>query len=130
MNWDVFITCALTGAGETAGKSPHVPVTPQQIAESAIDAAKAGAAVVTSTSATRTGVGAGPRRLRRGRRADPRLGRRRRRQPHRRDGRRSRARRGRGPLPPATDGTDMAGATERLDHVRTSPGICTSTAAR
>ena len=46
MNWDVFITCAVTGAGDTTGKSPHVPVTPQQIAESAIDAAKAGAAVV------------------------------------------------------------------------------------
>ena len=40
MNWDVFITCAVTGAGDTTAKSPHVPVTPQQIAESAIDAAK------------------------------------------------------------------------------------------
>ncbi|CAB5067215.1 unannotated protein [freshwater metagenome] len=46
MNWDVFITCAVTGAGETTSKSDKVPVTPQQIAESAIDAAKAGAAVV------------------------------------------------------------------------------------
>ena len=46
MNWDVFITCAVTGAGDTTAKSPHVPVTPQQIAESAIDAARAGAAVV------------------------------------------------------------------------------------
>ncbi|MGE0140280.1 MAG: 3-keto-5-aminohexanoate cleavage protein, partial [Ilumatobacteraceae bacterium] len=46
MNWDVFITCAITGAGNTVGKSPHVPVTPEQIASSAIDAAKAGAAVV------------------------------------------------------------------------------------
>ena len=46
MNWDVFITCAITGAGDTTAKSTHVPVTPQQIAESAIDAAKAGAAVV------------------------------------------------------------------------------------
>jgi len=46
MNRDVFITCAVTGAGATTGKSPHVPVTPQQIAESAIDAAKAGAAIV------------------------------------------------------------------------------------
>ena len=46
MNWNVFITCAVTGAGETTGKSDKVPVTPQQIAESAIDAAKAGAAVV------------------------------------------------------------------------------------
>src|SRR4051794_41809190 len=45
MNWEVFITCAITGAGDTVGKSPHVPVTPEQIANSAIDAAKAGAAV-------------------------------------------------------------------------------------
>ena len=46
MNWEVFITCAVTGAGDTVGRSPHVPVTPEQIALSAIDAAKAGAAVV------------------------------------------------------------------------------------
>jgi uncharacterized protein (DUF849 family) len=46
MNRDVFITCAVTGAGDTTGRSPHVPVTPQEIAMSAIDAAKAGAAVV------------------------------------------------------------------------------------
>lgn len=46
MNRDVFITCAITGAGDTVGRSRHVPITPQQIAESAIDAAKAGAAVV------------------------------------------------------------------------------------
>ncbi len=46
MNRDVFITCAVTGSGDTAGKSPHVPRSPRQIAESAIEAAKAGAAVV------------------------------------------------------------------------------------
>jgi len=46
MNRDVFITCAVTGAGETVGASPHVPITPKQIAASAIDAAKAGAAIV------------------------------------------------------------------------------------
>ena len=45
MNQEVFITCAVTGAGDTTGKSDKVPVTPQQIAESAIEAAKAGAAV-------------------------------------------------------------------------------------
>jgi len=45
MNRDVFITCAVTGAGDTAGRSPHVPVTPAQIAEAAIEAAEAGAAV-------------------------------------------------------------------------------------
>ncbi len=45
MNPSVFITCAVTGAGDTAGRSPHVPVTPKQIAEAAIEAARAGAAV-------------------------------------------------------------------------------------
>ena len=43
MNYDVVLTCAVTGAGDTTGKSPHVPVTPQQIAEAAIEAARAGA---------------------------------------------------------------------------------------
>ncbi|SCZ33903.1 MULTISPECIES: 3-keto-5-aminohexanoate cleavage protein [unclassified Pseudomonas] len=46
MNHDVIITCALTGAGDTTAKSPHVPVTPKQIAAAAIEAAKAGATVV------------------------------------------------------------------------------------
>ncbi|MDD9910707.1 MAG: 3-keto-5-aminohexanoate cleavage protein [Ahrensia sp.] len=46
MNRDVFITCAVTGSGSTQDKSPHVPRSPKQIAESAIDAARAGAAVV------------------------------------------------------------------------------------
>lgn len=46
MNRDVFITCAVTGSGDTVAKSGHVPITPGQIAEAAIDAAKAGAAVV------------------------------------------------------------------------------------
>jgi uncharacterized protein (DUF849 family) len=45
MNFEVFITCAVTGAGDTTGRSPHVPVTPQQIAEASIEAARAGAAV-------------------------------------------------------------------------------------
>ncbi|HUH49562.1 MAG TPA: 3-keto-5-aminohexanoate cleavage protein, partial [Mycoplana sp.] len=46
MNRDVFITCAVTGAGDTVGKSKHVPITPKQIAEAAVEAAKAGAAIV------------------------------------------------------------------------------------
>ncbi|MFD8571430.1 3-keto-5-aminohexanoate cleavage protein [Streptomyces sp. NPDC057694] len=46
MNQDVVITCALTGAGDTVRKSPHVPVTPEQIAASAVQAAEAGAAAV------------------------------------------------------------------------------------
>jgi uncharacterized protein (DUF849 family) len=45
MRNEAFITCALTGAGDTTDKSPHVPVTPEQIAKSAIAAAKAGAAI-------------------------------------------------------------------------------------
>ena len=43
---EVFITCAVTGAGETTAKSDKVPVTPKDIAASAIEAARAGAAVV------------------------------------------------------------------------------------
>ena len=43
MNFDVVVTCAVTGAGDTTGKSPHVPVTPAEIAREAIEAAKAGA---------------------------------------------------------------------------------------
>ncbi|SEO85422.1 3-keto-5-aminohexanoate cleavage protein [Amycolatopsis saalfeldensis] len=46
MNHEVIVTCALTGAGDTVGRSPHVPVTPAEIAASAIEAANAGAAVV------------------------------------------------------------------------------------
>ncbi|MEU5261173.1 3-keto-5-aminohexanoate cleavage protein [Amycolatopsis sp. NPDC021455] len=46
MNHEVIVTCALTGAGDTVGRSPHVPVTPAQIAASAVEAANAGAAVV------------------------------------------------------------------------------------
>lgn len=46
MNRDVFITCAVTGSGGTQDRSPHVPRSPEQIAASAIDAARAGAAVV------------------------------------------------------------------------------------
>ena len=46
MNPEVVITCAVTGAGDTVGKHPDIPITPQQIADSAIDAAKAGAAIV------------------------------------------------------------------------------------
>ena len=42
---DVFITCAVTGSGETTAKSGFVPVTPKEIADDAIAAAKAGAAI-------------------------------------------------------------------------------------
>jgi len=46
MNQDVMVTCAVTGAGDSTGRSPHVPVTPRQIATACIEAAEAGAAVV------------------------------------------------------------------------------------
>ena len=46
MSREVFITAAVTGAGETQDRSPHVPRSPRQIADSAIAAAKAGAAIV------------------------------------------------------------------------------------
>jgi len=46
MNREVFITCAVTGSGATQDRSHHVPRSPEQIADSAIEAAKAGAAVV------------------------------------------------------------------------------------
>ena len=128
MNWDVFVTCAITGAGDTAGKSEHVPVTPEQIAESAIAAAKAGAAVVhIHVRHPETGVGARETELyaevvervrasdvdvvinlTAGMGGDLVLG------------------SAEAPLPPNPDGTDMAGATERLKHVRAIlPEICT-----
>ncbi len=45
MNRDVFITCAVTGSGSSQDRSPHVPRSPEQIANSAIEAARAGAAI-------------------------------------------------------------------------------------
>ena len=45
MNSEVVITCAVTGAGDTVGRHPGVPVTPAQIAAAAIEAASAGAAI-------------------------------------------------------------------------------------
>lgn len=128
MNWDVFVTCAITGAGDTTGKSPHVPVSPQQIAESAIEAARAGAAIVhIHVRNPETGIGARDTELyaevvERVRAADVDVV--------------VNLTAGMGgdlvlggdenPLPPNLDGTDMAGATERLKHVRAIlPEICT-----
>lgn len=45
MNRDVIVTCAVTGAGDTVDKHPDIPITPEQIANAAIEAAKAGAAI-------------------------------------------------------------------------------------
>ena len=46
MNPEVFVTCAVTGSAATQERSPHVPRSPERIAEAAIDAARAGAAIV------------------------------------------------------------------------------------
>jgi uncharacterized protein (DUF849 family) len=46
MNREVIITCALTGAGDTVGRHPAIPVTPEQIAQAGLEAAQAGAAIV------------------------------------------------------------------------------------
>ena len=45
MNSEVILSCAVTGSGNTTDRSAHVPITPKQIADSAIEAAKAGATI-------------------------------------------------------------------------------------
>ncbi len=58
MQNEVILTCAVTGAGDTTGKSAHVPVTPKDIAKAAIDAAKAGASIAhIHARDPKTGVG-------------------------------------------------------------------------
>ena len=128
MNKEVFITCAVTGSGDTTGKSDKVPITPEQIANSAIDAAKAGAAVVHChvrdpetgkpsrdqklfhevTERIRASATDVVLNLTAGMGGDLVLG-------------------GvEAPLPVNPDGTDMAGASERLLHVADcQPEICT-----
>ena len=125
---EAFITCAVTGAGNTVDKSDKVPVTPEQIADDCVAAARAGAAVVhIHVRDPYTGAAARDPDLYRevverirgadvdvvinltaGMGGDLTLG--------------SIER----PLPVAAVGTDMAGASERLDHVRQlMPEICT-----
>ena len=128
MNREVFITCAVTGSGGTQDRSPHVPRSPKQIADSAIDAAKAGAAIVhCHVRDPETGK---PRRdvhlyrevterirdanvdvvlnLTAGMGGDMVFG-----SPE-------------APLPLNEKGTDMGGATNRMEHVRQClPEICT-----
>ena len=127
MNWGSFITCAVTGSGETAHKSDKVPVTPEQIANSCIEAAKAGAAVVhIHVRNPQTGLGSRDTELyaevvdrvrssdtdvvinlTAGMGGDLVLG-------------------GDEDVLPLAAGTDMVGSTERLDHVtRLLPEICT-----
>ena len=45
MNRNVIVSCAVTGSGDSVGKHPAIPVTPKEIANAAIEAAKAGAAI-------------------------------------------------------------------------------------
>ena len=45
MNNKVFVSCAVTGSGDTAKKHPGLPITPKQIAHAAIESAKAGASI-------------------------------------------------------------------------------------
>jgi uncharacterized protein (DUF849 family) len=128
MNTEVFVTCAVTGAGVTTARSAIVPVTPEQIADAALEAAAAGAAiahihvrdpatgapsrdtalyreVVERIRASGTDVVVN---LTAGMGGDLVLG-----------GVES-------PLPPSAEGTDMAGAGERLEHVaELLPEICT-----
>jgi uncharacterized protein (DUF849 family) len=128
MNTKAFITCAVTGAGDTTARSDNVPVTPEEIAASALEAARAGAAVV-HLHVRDPATGQGSRDVELYRRAvetiraadvdavinltagmggDLVLG-----------GPET-------PLPLDDAGTDMAGAAERLAHVEALlPEICT-----
>src|ERR671930_298972 len=119
MKWEGFVTCAVTGVGDTVARSEHVPVTPQQIADAAIEAAEAGAAIAhIHVRDPETGRGSRDTAL------------------YRAVVERIRASEvdivlnltaGMGgdlvvgsdeePLPLDDDGTDLAGATERLAHV-------------
>jgi uncharacterized protein (DUF849 family) len=128
VNTEVFITCAVTGVGATTDRSELVPVTPLQIADAALEAADAGAAIVhihvrnpetggpsrdpalygEVVDAIRASDGDVVLNLTAGMGGDLVLG-----------GVES-------PLPPSEAGTDMAGATERLAHVaELRPEICT-----
>ena len=128
MNSEVFITCAVTGAGATTDRSERVPITPEQIAGEAIAAARAGAAIA-HIHVRDPATGRGSRdvalyrevvervrgadvdvvlNLTAGMGGDLVLG------------------GDQQPLPLDPDGTDMAGAHERLAHVaELLPEICT-----
>ncbi|MEM7214416.1 MAG: 3-keto-5-aminohexanoate cleavage protein [Pseudomonadota bacterium] len=127
-NRNVFITCAVTGSGGTQDRSHHVPRSPEQIANSAIDAAKAGAAIV-HCHVRDPETGTPSRKLEYYREVTDRI----------RDADVDvvlNLTAGMGgdmvfgsteaPLPVKEAGTDMAGATERMAHVREClPEICT-----
>ena len=127
-NREVFVTAALTGAGFTQDRSPHVPRSPAQIADDAIAAAKAGAAIVhchvrdpeTGAPARDPALFLELTRLIRAADTDVVLN----------------LTCGTGgdlvlggtdrPLPPDPGGTDLAGAAERVAHIAACrPEICT-----
>ncbi|MEP1112962.1 MAG: 3-keto-5-aminohexanoate cleavage protein [Nitratireductor sp.] len=128
MNREVFVTCAVTGSGGTQDRSPHVPRSPKAIAESAVAGAKAGAAIVhchvrdPETGAPRRDVALYREVTERIRDAEVDVV--------------LNLTAGMGgdmvfgptdkPLPLKETGTDMAGAAERIEHVRQClPEICT-----
>jgi uncharacterized protein (DUF849 family) len=127
-NLNPFITCAVTGSGGTQDRSPHVPRSPAQIAASAIDAAKAGAAIV-HCHVREPETGKPSRRVELYREVTERI----------RDSDTDvvlNFTAGMGgdlvfgdvenPLPLNMDATDMAGASERVAHVAEClPEICT-----
>ena len=127
-NLNPFITCAVTGSGGSQDRSPHVPRSPKEIAASAIDAAKAGAAIV-HCHVREPDTGAPCRRPELFREVVDRI----------RDSDTDvvvNLTAGMGgdlvfgdpetPLPLRQDGTDMAGASERVAHVKEClPEICT-----
>ncbi|MEP4199027.1 MAG: 3-keto-5-aminohexanoate cleavage protein [Aliishimia sp.] len=128
MNKEVFITCAVTGSGNTQDRSAHVPRSPKAIAESAIAAAKAGAAIV-HCHVRDPETGAPSRNLQLYREVTDRV----------RDSDTDvvlNLTAGMGgdivfgdvenPMQLSQQGTDMAGATERVQHVANClPEICT-----
>ncbi len=128
MNREVFITCPVTGSGGTQNRSPHVPRSPKEIAESAIEAARAGAAIV-HCHVRDPETGAASRKVEYYREVTERI----------RDSDTDvviNLTAGMGgdlvtgsaekPLPLDEKGTDMVGATERMEHVAEClPEICT-----
>ena len=128
MSREVFITCAVTGSGATQDRSPHVPRSPKEIAESAIAAARAGAAIV-HCHVRDPDTGAPSRRVDLYREVTDRI----------RDAEVDvvlNLTAGMGgdmvfgptdaPLPLNPKGTDVAGAAERVEHVAEClPEICT-----
>ena len=123
----VFITCAVTGGGATTAKSDKVPITPEEVANACIESAKAGAAIThvhvrEDDGSPSRDIGKYAEVVERVRQSDTDVV--------------LNLTAGMGgdivlggvenPLPPADDGTDMVGATERVEHVRQlKPEICT-----